>query len=369
VRSRRVAILAGIALTVILVSALVALQTTGLLAIERHRGYVGAVWSGDGDALYYLERDTRGIVAGMGWEFFSPPAQVLLFSDTLTLHRLAPASDSDEALYRLEVTPHIDRVIPRYRSRIFGLVRARIDPDPPLALAVAIGIPVQPYSEIWVYRAASTASGFTTEGWRQEPATGVTPGEAVLVNGRELMLVHGPEGYGRAILAQDTDGRIEVLRSRPGFRLTDISLEALAERSRRTSIERVRHFRATHAELVERYRAEGMREGAASLAAYDTMQEMGLLSPDPTVTARPAQGLPASEPVFVIPSGYFEVGLFRDISAAIAAPGQAVETGTGDYLKYGDDDVGVRLREWRRDHDSFVVEVDGRRWRLSVTRP
>jgi hypothetical protein len=273
---------------------LLVLQTTGLLAIERHRGYAGAIWSADGNALYYLERDTRGVIAGMGWEFFSPPAQVRVLSDTLTLHRLDLASDRDQALYHLDVTPHIDRVISRYRSRIFGLVRTAIAPGPPLALAVAISIPVQSYSENWVYRAASSASGFTTDGWRQEPTAGITPGEAVLVNDRELMLVRGPEGYGEAILAQDSNGGIEVLRSRPGFRLADISLEALAKRSRRASIERVRHLRATRAELVERYRGEGMLEGEASLAAYDSMQEMGLLPPDPHRRCSPHAG-PAAQ--------------------------------------------------------------------------
>jgi hypothetical protein len=367
--ARTIFILLGIGAGVLLLLVLAALQLTGLLAVESHRGYEGAVWSRNADAIYYLERETRGIVTGMGWEFFSPPARVRVLSDTVTLRRLDRVDARDVALHRLDVTPHTDRFIPRYRSRIFGLLRSRIDPGPPLALSLAISVPVQPRSETWVYRAESTSGGMTGSGWHEGPATGITPGEAVLVNDRELMVVRGSEGYGKAIVAQDADGRIEILRSRPGFSLTDVALEALAQRSRRTSIERVRHFRETHAELVERYRAEGMRAGEASLAAYDTMQEMGLLPADPTVTARPARDPAPSEPIFKIPARYFEVGLFRDIAAAIAEPGTAVQTSTGDYLKYGDDDVGVRLRKWRREHDSFVVQIDGKRWRLTVARP
>jgi hypothetical protein len=359
----------GIGLAALAVVGVIGLQTSGLLALEHHRGFEGPVWAPGGQAVYYLERDTRGIVAGLGWELFSPPARVRILSDTLTLRRLDPASGRDEALHRLEVSPHIQRATARYRGRVFGLVRSRIAPGPPLELTVALSIPRQPFSETWMYRATVNGADVASQGWREQPATGITPGEAVLVNGRELMVVPGSEGYGEAILALEADGGIEVLRSWPGFRLADIPPGALAQRSRRTAIERARRFRQTHTELVERYRAEGMPEGAASLAAYDRMQQMGLLPPDPTLTAAPAGDPAPSEPVFVIPPRYFEVGLFRDIAAAIAEPGTAVETSTGDYLKYGDDDVGPRLRQWRREHDSFLVEVNGKRWRLSVDRP
>ena len=78
---------------------------------------------------------------------------------------------------------------------------------------------------------------------------------------------------------------------------------------------------------------------------------------------------PDGEPTFVIPASYFDAGLFRDIAAAIVMPGKAVQTGTGDYLKYYDDDVGVRLREFRKRRDVFHVQVGGTLYQLVVKRP
>ena len=85
--------------------------------------------------------------------------------------------------------------------------------------------------------------------------------------------------------------------------------------------------------------------------------------------ATPLSAAPADVKIFDIPQEYFEVGLFQDIAAAIDAPNQEVKTSTGDYLKYYDDEVGLRLKRWRNDgHDRFAVRTAGRTYLMEVRR-
>ena len=53
----------------------------------------------------------------------------------------------------------------------------------------------------------------------------------------------------------------------------------------------------------------------------------------------------------------------------IADQGKLVDTGTGSYFKYYDDDVGPRLRAWREaENDRFIVRTGGKRYLLEVRR-
>ena len=64
----------------------------------------------------------------MGWEFFSPPAWVYIFSDRFDLRRLDSVSARSEVLEAFETSPLVGRVTRNYRGRIFNFVSARIDP-------------------------------------------------------------------------------------------------------------------------------------------------------------------------------------------------------------------------------------------------
>ncbi|MCZ6860144.1 MAG: hypothetical protein O7I42_07685, partial [Alphaproteobacteria bacterium] len=60
-------------------------QLIGILAIERHQGFFAPVWDTDGQHIYVIERDTRGLIWGLGWEFFTPPANSYVISDRFVL--------------------------------------------------------------------------------------------------------------------------------------------------------------------------------------------------------------------------------------------------------------------------------------------
>ena len=350
--------------------ALVALS--GLVRVESHRGFFAPAWSADGRSVWFLERRTRGITWGLGWEFFSPPAWARVLDDELSLRVLDVASGDARTVLAIAGSPLPGRTTRNYRGRIFNTLSAGIDATGPvLRFSARLSIPVVPRSETW-HVAGTWPHDGAPPAWSREWAGHPSASEPVLRDGIELMISDGPESYPAAILAVHADGRHDVLLESEDFDALyphGVPARWLAERSRREQIERVREFRRTHAELVERFRADGMSEHAASLAAYERMKQTGHLPKDPTVTAHVVDAPPPEEPVFEIPPEYFEVGLFRDIAAAIGAPGTAVATGTGDYLRYRDDDVGVRLREHRTRHDRFHVRSAGTLYRLDVQRP
>jgi len=180
----------------------------------------------------------------------------------------------------------------------------------------------------------------------------------------ELIAPRDREGYGRAVLGVHADGSFDVETARTGFDRDTVSQQDIAALSTRQSIERVRHFVEVQHGLRQKYRAQGMNEGQAALAASGEMEDMGLLPKGPTIAATEIAAAPAGQKVFTIRSRYFRVGLFQDIAAAIASPGKAVKSDMGDYLGYSNDDVGVRLKTWRRTHSRFVVEIDGVLWQF-----
>jgi hypothetical protein len=105
------------------------------------------------------------------------------------------------------------------------------------------------------------------------------------------------------------------------------------------------------------------------MRAYDEMEELGYLPKDPRLVATLVATLPSDVRVFDIPADYFVVGLFQDIAEAMSKPGEEVHTGTGTYLKYYDDDLGPRLKDWRAaGNDRFAVRTGGQLYLLEVRR-
>jgi hypothetical protein len=141
----------------------------------------------------------------------------------------------------------------------------------------------------------------------------------------------------------------------------------IAEVSQRAEIERIRTLNRKRRELIAKHRAAGSNEGEAMLQASEDLEAMGLVARRPRIVAVPVKVAPDGVRVFDIPDIYLDVGLFKDIAEAIALPGTPVRTGTGTYLKYNDDDIGLRLKAWRHDgNDRFVVTTRGKMFLLEV---
>ena len=363
-----------IALGVVVAGGLAAAAAIGLVTVERHTGYFAPVWDAEADGIYYVERDSFGIAWGMGWEHFSPPAYSYVMRDRFRLRHLDIEKRQPVTLGQWSASPVEGRVTRHYRGRIFSTVSARVDVTPEGAsYLVEMSIPRVPSSEQWSLQGTWSAATGATGAWRREWAGYAAGSDEVLMRGVELLTVPGRESYPAAILAVSAEGSVDVLvhnRHFEGLYPKGVPAGMIAERSRREAIERGRDFRRVEDKLVARFRADGLNEGAAKLRAIEEMEELGFLPKRPRLVASAVDDVPPGTRVFDIPPDYFEVGLFQDIAAAIAAPGTEVDTSTGTYLKYYDDELGPRLKDWRDEgNDRFAIRSGGRTYVLTVSRP
>lgn len=345
----------------------------GLLGWERYDGYFAPVWDPDGRHVYLLEREARGFVWGTGWEHFSPPARAYVYSDRLMLQRLDSETGSIETLERFEGSPVQGRTTSHYRGRIFNYLSARLVPtDGGVEILALMNIPRVPTSEQWALEGTWAPGAPSNAKWEEGYGGNTAADEASLQRGVELITAPGDEGFHSAVLAIDAEGDVRVLvrnESYDALYPAGLPPEKIAERSQRARIERSREFRTVNRELVEHFRAQGAGDGEARLRAYDEMEERGYLPKSPKIVATRVEEAPADTTVFEIPTEYFTVGLFQDIAAAMAAPGAQVDTGTGTYLKYYDDELGPRLRKHREaGNDRFTIRTDGRLYLLEVRR-
>lgn len=348
-------------------------QLIGIFTIERHQGFFAPVWSADGQQVYFIQRDTRGLIWGFGWEFLTAPASAYVFSDRLSLRRLDSASGESEILERFDGSPVAGRVTKHYRGSIFNAMSARVAPNGQGAeFLVRMNVPRVPSSEPWALAGAWRPGRPSNAQWDSKWAGNTAVLDAVLTKSIEVITVRGREAFPAAILAVEADGSYRVLLKNGDFERLyrdGVPPKHIAERSNRERIERLREFRRVQAELVAKHKAQGLNDGAATLRAYDDMEELGYLPKSPRLVATALGEPPPDVRVFDIPNEYFRVGLFQDIAAAIAAPGQQVKTSTGTYLKYYDDDVGLRLKAWRNaGNDRFAVRTEDALFLLEVRR-
>lgn len=348
-------------------------QLSGLLALERYQGVFAPVWDQDGRHVYLFERTTTGVVVGPGWESFTPPARVYVLADRLVLLRLDSVTGETEALERFDGSPVVGRTTRHYRGRIFNSLSARIGPtDGGVEFVAALNVPRVPTSETWALTGTWRPAARSNAKWTETSRGNTAAPDEVLHHGVELMTAPGREAFPAAVLAVEAGGSHRVLVQNDDFAglyPNGVPAPLIAERSSRARIERLREFVRVQSDLTARYQAEGLNEGAATLRAYDAMEELGYLPKSPRLVATPLDAPPAEVRVFDIPPEYFRVGLFQDIAEAIAAPGRQAKTSTGTYLKYYDDELGPDLKAWREaGNDRFAVRTGGTLYLLEVRR-
>ena len=346
---------------------------TRLIAFESHRGFFAATWDPAGNQVYFVERRTVGVTWGLGWEHFTPPASAHVLRDTVQLMRLDPGSGTVDALTERISTPLVGRTVHTYRGRLFTILRAAIEPDRTgFNYKIAFSVPVVPTSQTYLLKGRWPGANAASGVWSVNSGEMVSPSENILVAGRELITPKGRESFPPAIVSVDPNGSYEVLLKTASFdRIYPDGLpgKLIADTSRRESITRVRTFRRVHGELKDQFKAQGLNDGAASLRAYDRMEDMGLLPKDPQLVATPVASAPQGVPVFAISEEEFAVGLFRDIANAIAAPGTEVDKSMGRYIVHRDYDTSHRLNAWLdMSPDAFAVDHDSRLYLVEIRR-
>jgi len=323
---------------------------------ERHRleGVFAPAYGEAGSLLYFLHRETRGTSIGPGWEHFTPPARVHASHDVFSLRRLDLASGEIDLLESWPRSPVVDRTTSRHRGRVFGIPQTRIRVvGDRVEYRIRLSIPRQPTSELHglsgVWRPGAAERGEWSEGRVELSGHDRTP-----LNGRcEAIAVPGPESYPSAIVAFDeSTNDVEVLVETPAYEemhSDGVPTEWLRERARRADIERIEHLRTMRAELLQRFRREGLSEMEAALAANKEMQRLGLYPKPPTLVARAVSAgeTPTDEwPHFVIPEGEMRSGVFPDIEKALAAPGSEIDKSMGSYIIHRDYENSAKLNTY-----------------------
>jgi hypothetical protein len=185
--------------------------------IQEHRGYFSPVFSPDGRHTYFLVRQTKGLVTGFGWEFFSPPAHVFVWSDRFTLQRMPFGGGETQVLATFASSPLENQRLRTYRGRAFTAPATllRWTTDSVLEVKLRLSIPVQPSAEMhFVDTSWNESSGRLTSAgeWTQDWVAISGDDESRLFAEWELVTAPGQESFPCAVVGHHaTSDDIRVL--------------------------------------------------------------------------------------------------------------------------------------------------------------
>jgi hypothetical protein len=349
------------------------LHTIGIVTVERHEGYFGPALSPDGRSVWYFQRNAGGLAVGMGWEHFSPPARVFLRRDKLALCRYDLQSGRVETLLRWPSTPLVGQKLHHYRGRILGVLgsRIRVQNEERLDYAAKMAIIRQPTSQIWSISGTWTGPDSARPVWTETATRPTGLSDPVVVGPLEVMAVRGEEGFPAAILLLDHNRRqAEVLIRNAAYNRLypeGPQFESLLEFSRKQDVDRLNEMRQTRQDLVASFRAQGLNEGAALLAAGKEMARLGWWPTSPAVTAREVSAFPPGLRVFKIDPMELRVGLFPDLEEAMTHPGEPVDR-SGRYLRHRDFSTSEELNAFLvTDPEGFGLQVGDRKWHMVLS--
>ena len=352
--------------------------------VQEHEGYFSPVYSPDGNTVYFIHRESQGLVAGLGWELFSPPAHVFVWKDRFSLRELDQASGAVETLHRWPASPIEGRHIRTYRGRAFTYPRTRLSwvEGAHLEYKISLSIPVQPSAEQhYVSRMWNNVEnrlieeGDWTQGWTSTAGVDASP----LSGDWELILAKGRETYPCAVAAFNSrEQTVRVLLS------TDVCRDVypdgirpgdLAPQARRPSIERIQELKDVKERLEQEALDAGMSEYEASLHVSRRMRDLGYYPKPPQLIARQLgadeaerfRGEGDQAALFPIEEMQFRVGLFTDIEKATDNPGEEFDK-AGKYIIHSDYTTSQDLNSYLESGPkTFYVERRGEIYVMTIT--
>ncbi len=338
----------------VLAGLLVAVWLLRLVAIEQHVGFFGPAFAADGRSVYFVERRTRGLIWGLGWEHFTPPAHARVWSDSLRLQCLDLQSGAVLTLETWDGSPVVRRTLRQYRGRVFNDLKVALRPrqDGSVDYGFELALPRVPTAEVHQLRGVWTAGGQQQRGkWDGAAFAVVGLSEPVIDGERELFALRGAEGFPAALVLLDhADNSMRVLRRGPSFdgQYPDgPSHAALMTVSGKARHDRIEELKRIERERLAVHRAQGLNEGAAMLQAGRDLRDLGFY-PKPqrwvaTLLTPQQVGDYTALPRLDIADMEFTVGLFPDLEQAMAAPATEIDKGFSRYLRHRDYDTSERL--------------------------
>ena len=351
--------------------------------VQEHEGYFSPVYSPDGTAVYFIHRESQGLVTGFGWESFTPPAHVFVWKDRFSLRKLDQASGEVETLHRWPDSPIEGRHIRTYRGRAFTYPRTRLSwvEGAHLEYKISLSIPVQPAEQHYVSRMWNNVEnrlaeeGDWTQGWTSTAGDDVSP----LSGAWELIVAKGRETYPCAVAAFNSrEQTVWVLLETdvcPDVYPDGIGPADLAPQARRPSIERIQELTDVQERLTQEALDAGMSEYEASLHVSRRMRDLGYYPKPPQLIARRLGADEAERfrregdqaALFPIEEMQFRVGLFSDIEKATDNPGEEFDK-AGKYIIHGDYTTSQDLNAFLdAETKTFYVERRGEIYEMTIT--
>lgn len=340
----------GLAIMAFLVAFLIALQYAGLLTFERHSGFYAPTWDIRGEQVFYIQRDTLGVVWGFGHDQSSPPAYAFVVRDQISLRRLHVGDGRIDVLRQLEQTPASGRVLLNYRGQVFSPLLAQINVrGGGLDFMARLILP----DEEGIDRDVALA-GVHFGGYSDNPLAGDI----------ELMVVPGLETYPAAVLAVTPAGSYDVLISNQYFDMLypeQIMAADLQRWSRRWFIEQEREMEQRVAELVRDYRARGLSEDEIEQALIAE----GYIPVGARIIASRIDSTEPGERIFEFSAAELNERALEDIRMAIEQPGTAVPRQRLSGLTRQQNELVNDLHQWLADGNrSFVIRYRDEYYRL-----
>ena len=355
----------------------------GATQIQRHEGYFSPVFSPDGRHVYFLTRETRGVVTGLGWETLTPPAHVFVWSDQMSLRRVDTAGGEVEVLTSLGSTPLVGRRLRTYRGRAFVAPATLLRwTDDGLEVRVRLGVPVQPTAELHFLAGRWNPDDRALDApvtWSGDHASLMGGDESPLSEAVEVLALPGLEAFPCAVVRLEAETRsVDILVENgdcPEVYPAGVRYEDVSGRSRRADIERVATLESTQARLTRAARASGVPEHEIPIRVIDQMRDLGdyphpprlvaqRLDP-PEVERRQSRG--DLSPLFVIEEMQFTVGLFQDLERALDTPGTPVDKSSGRYVIHDDYTTSESLNTFfAGDGRLFFVQRGGDVFRVEL---
>ncbi len=337
----------------ILLLLLAGLYGAGILRYEHERGFFAPVW-GPAGAVYFIERETRGLVFNIDWQIMGLTAANAtnwswVFADQISVRRLEPATTTLTTLRSWKETPVAGRLLETSPDAVFGILLATLTTEGGLGFTVNVSVP---------------KPGQTNKLLQQASFTG--RGDNVLQQMRELMAVPGNNFYPAAIITTIDNNDYQVLLDNAEFASLypdGIPATLLAELSQREALHKREAIIAKHRQLMQSFQQQGMSEGVARKKADATLADEGYEVMEPRLIAIPISEPEANEAVFRISPEALKAGAFSDIAAAIAEPGVPVRKLAEPYDS--ESQTGTALNDLIADNGiAWVIASNGDYYRL-----
>ena len=343
-------VLVGLLLIVLVIAGLMA---AGLVRYEHQRGFFAPAWGPD-NVIYFVQRETRGLTAGIEWALLNKPGYTWVWSDTISIRRLDPVTGRQQALRSWHDTPVAGQFIQSSPRMPFGSLLAKLTTTGGLNFSVNVNVP--------------RPADYTDADIRRQQLLFNGRADNVLNDMEEVMAVPGRGFYPAAIITTIDNKDYDILLQNAAFDSLypeGIPRDLLADLSHRDKLAMQERILKKRAALIEDYQQQGMDRAEAIRRADTDLADEGYRVLEPQLVAFEIEAPKMDERVFEIDPSMLRGAVFDDIAGAISQPGNPVPKSATPYQAKAA--VARELNDWlHAGARSWVVQSGEQYYRLLI---